>query len=606
MGAGLAMAAVACRSAPVRAPSAPAQVPQSSAPVAAAPLPAFTAQPATRLGETGGIAIVALGAPQFATLPRDQRLVAWYASQAGAVGDAVAAEQGYRGNLPVIRLLRGILSRPQVVPAPLLGRIRGFARLVYLNHGIHDAETGRKQLPGFSAAELRTAALAAAAAGADLGLGGARLEYALRALEGPFFDPRVDAQRTVHGADLTASAVNFYEGVTLRDLQGFTEQAPLHSRLVKQGSTVVEQVYRLPAAAEALQRALPFSAPPQRAVFEPLSAFFRSGDTAQFDAAARAWTDAYGLVDGLAGFFDRSADPRGRKALFGAMVGLADPERTEALERLQLRNSGEALFLLSAAGALRPPQTYALTADGKSAVFASALEAAAQVRADPAMAALAEPHQVQELLRCGPALRFAQLSLRELSRTPPDALAALDEALADANASALAGATPEILPDPACRALWPAFVTSGWLASTAAAPEERIEEDRQRAVQLQLWWFTGKGAVVERHAGGRRFLAVPDVARFQAAAQELVGLLNEVRTSNDAARWRELLDRHASQADPRWRAEAAGRLAGLPRRVAVLPPRLEAVLDGDGKVVDAQAAPVQDLDGQILRDWAAY
>ena len=608
MGAGLAMAAVACKSAPARTSSPVAQPRQSSAPATpAAPLPAFAAQPATRLGETSGIAVVALGAPQFSALPRDQRLVAWYASQAGAVGDAVAAEQGYRRNLPVIRLLRGILSRPQVVPAPLLARIRGFARVVYLNHGLHDAETGRKQVPGFSAAELRIAALAATASGADLGLGGARLEYALRALEGPLFDSRVDAQRTVHGADLTASAVNFYEGVTLRDLQGFTEQAPLHSRLVKQGTTVVEQIYRLPAAADALERVLPSSAPPQRAVFEPLSAFFRSGDPAQFDAAARAWTDAFGLVDALAGFFDRTADPRGRKALFGAMVGIADPERTEALEHLQLRNSGEALFLLSANGALRPLQTYALTLDGKSALFASALEAAAQVRADPAIAALADPQLVPELLRCAPALRFAQLALRELSREPAGALPALDEALADANASALPDAAREILPDPACRVLWPQFVATGWLASTAAAPEtERLEDDRQRAVQLQLWWFTGKGAVIERHAGGRRSLSVPDIARFRAAAQELVTLLNEVRTSNDAARWRELIDRHGSQVDPRWRTEAGARLADVPRRVAVLPPRLEPVLDSGGKVVDAQATAVQDLDEQILRDWAAY
>src|SRR5207248_9630062 len=117
--------------------------------------------------------------------------------------------------------------------------------------------------PGFSAAELRIAALAATASGADLGLGGARLEYALRALEGPLFDSRVDAQRTVHGADLTASAVNFYEGVTLRDLQWFTEQAPLHSRLVTQGTTVVEQIYRLPAGGHARGRGRPWSAPSQ-------------------------------------------------------------------------------------------------------------------------------------------------------------------------------------------------------------------------------------------------------------------------------------------------------------------------------------------------------
>jgi dipeptidyl-peptidase-3 len=609
MGVGCAMAASACRSPAARpGPGVAGQGPAFAAGTTGVPLPAFAPQPTTRLGESGGIAVLALGAPQFASLPRDQRLVAWYAAQAGASGDAIAAVQGYRRNLAIIRLLRGILSRAQVVPAATLGRIRTFARIVYLNHGLHDAETGRKQLPAFSAAELRTAALAAAAAGADLGLDGARLEYALRALEGALFDPRIDSVRTVHGADLTASAVNFYEGVTLRDLHAFDEQAPRHSRLVKQGGAVVEQVYRIPAAADALDRALPHAAPPQRAVFEPLAAFFRSGDPALLDAASRAWTDAFGLVDALAGFFDRSADPRGRKALFGAMAGIADPERTEALGRLQLRNSGEALLLLSAAGALRPPRGFALTVEGKSALFAAAMEAAAQLREDAALAALAEPAFLSDLLRCAPALRLAQLAMRELSRPPPvEALAALDEALADATASAQVESGTGILPDPRCRALWPQFVATGWLASTAAAPEnERIEDDRQRAVQLQIWWFSGKGALVERHLGGRLHLTVPDPARFRAAAQELVALLNEVRTSNDAGRWRELLDRHAAQVDPRWRAEAAARLAGIPRRVAVLPPRLEAVLDGDGKVVDAQAVPVQDLDEQILRDWASY
>jgi hypothetical protein len=39
--------------------------------------------------------------------------------------------------------------------------------------------------------------------------------------------------------------------------------------------------------------------------------------------------------------------------------------------------------------------------------------------------------------------------------------------------------------------------------------------------------------------------------------------------------------------------------------VAVLAPRLRPVL-ADGKVIDAQAAPVEDLDAQILRDWSGF
>jgi len=149
MGAGLAIVCIACKtSAPPR--PAPARAPeQTPSRNPAPPLPSFAPQPANRLADVNGIAVLALAAPQFASLARDQRLVAHFAAQAAAAGDPIAAEQGYRHNLTIIRLLRGILTRPQVVPAALLGRIRAFARLVYLNHGLHDAETGRKQRPGF-------------------------------------------------------------------------------------------------------------------------------------------------------------------------------------------------------------------------------------------------------------------------------------------------------------------------------------------------------------------------------------------------------------------------------------------------------------------------
>jgi dipeptidyl-peptidase-3 len=567
-------------------------------------LPAFDAQPAVRLGEVDGVAVLALGAPQFASLPRDQRLVAWFAAQAGAAGDPITAEQGYRHNLAVIRILRGILSRPQVVPAGLLPRIRDFARAVYLNHGLHDAGTGLKRTPAFTAAELRLAALAASAAGADLGLAGAGLEYALRALEGPLFDPRVDPRRTVHGADLTASAVNFYEGVTLRDLQGFSERAPLHSRLVKQAGQLTERIYRLPAAADALDRALPYSAPPQRAVFEALSSFFRSGEPDQLEAAERAWTDAFGPVDAYQGFLDTGADPRGRKALFGAVVGLADRGRGSVLERMHLRNTGEALFLVAAAGASRPLRGYALTLGTKSALFGAALDAAASVREETVIAALAEPGLVRDLQRCASSLRFAQLALRELSRAPAQGSPVLAEALADAEAHLRAGAALDLIPDPRCRELWPQFSAAQWLATSAGEPE-RIEDDRARAVQLQLWWFLDKGALMEWQSGGRKYLTVREGGRFRAAAQDLYAFLQQFKSADDP-RWRELLDQHASRADPRWREEAAARLQALPRRVAILPPRLEPVLDADGKPIDAKASPIQDLDEQILRDWANY
>jgi hypothetical protein len=339
-------------------------------------------------------------------------------------------------------------------------------------------------------------------------------------------------------------------------------------------------------------------------VFEALSSFFRSGEQPQLEAARRAWAEAFGPVDAFAGFSDTSADPRGRKALFGAVVGMADPARTSALDRVRLRNRGEALFLLAAAGASRPLRGEALTAETKTALFGAALDAEGTARGDAVIAALAEPSLIGDLQRCAPSLRFAHLALRELSRAPSSTSAVLAEALADAEAQVRAGAAVELLPDPRCRELWPQFMATQWLAAVAEE-FDAIEDDRRRAVQIQLWWFADRGALVEQKSGGRKSVTVRDAAKFRAAAQELLALLQQIASSDDPARLRELLDQHASKVDPRWREEAA-RLQGLPGRVAVLPPRLDAVLDAEGKPIDAQAVAVQDLDDQILRDWARY
>ncbi len=569
-------------------------------------------------------------------------------SQAAAAGTATALDQSYRHNLEIVRLLRGILSRPAVVRSPVLAAIREFARAVWLNGGLHDAETGRKERPSFTASELRGAALAAQASGADLGLGTVSLEYELRALEGPLFDALVDAQRTVHGADLTASAVNLYSAVTTRDLRGLHENYLVNSRLARVDSLVVEQVIRLPAAAAALEQALFFAAPPQRAVLEPLVAFLKTGEPGADREAQSAWLETAGPVDFYAGFLDRSADPRGRKAIFGALLGLQDPQRTPLLTRVaqaapQLEEKlpwgatqrrrfprppvAEALLLAASSGAMRPLRSFALTlplegelresAGIKTAVFAAADEAAAKLRTDPALLTLAEPGLAPHLARCLPSLRLAFLALREIAGSPAGRVAqgdlqngrgAFEEARADLAAHFLS-ADPLVaqigLLSRRCQQLWPGFAATQWFASAANVPAgDRIEDDRQRATQLQIWWFTGKGALFERRASGQRFLAVPDAARFHTAAGELLALLQQVATLGDGARLTDLLEHHASRIDTQWRDEVLARLraANVPRRIAVLPPRIEPVFT-DGKLTDAVALPIDDLDAQVLRDW---
>ena len=664
----LACCALACRTGPQPAPRA------SGVPVSEAPMPPLSRGPPPNLLATDGdVAVLALSAPGFAALPREQRLLAYWLAQAANAGDSIAVDQGYRHNLQVVRLLRGILTHPQAVQPALLPPLRAFARAIYLNHGLHDAETGQKLQPPLTPADLRQAALAAQAAGAELGMPASRLELELRALEGPIFDPRVDPLRTSRaGPDpLTASAVNLYGGVALKDLQGFTERYPLNSRLVKEQGKLTELVARagppaglyadkLARVVAALDQALPYAiSTGQRLGLEQLIASFRSGEPDRFRDSQREWLKEAASVDYVLGFIETYADPRGLKALFEGFVGIEDKPRSAPLQQLslsaqyfeermpwaaewkraQVRPPAAAAYQVLAASGENRPQSFSgvnLPNDqaererlgAKSLLVPSFDEAVAEVRGK-ALARVFDPPPLGEALaRCLPQQRFAQLAFHEMighasgkvSSTmrgdPSAALGAsyqtLEEARADLVAHWLAAdpRTREIglLPDLRCQQLYPQYATTQWFTYVAhVASGDRVEEDHQRADQLMIWWFTGKGAIAERQIAGKRYLVVTDPARWHSAAGELLALLQNIKSTGHAARLRDLVELHASRLDTRWRDEVIARLKalGVPRRVDGLPPVLRPVL-ADGKVVDAAAEPVTDLDAQVLADWASY
>jgi dipeptidyl-peptidase-3 len=626
-------ALLACKSAP--APRVAAAPQPKAALRLTSPL---APQPARLLGEVSGAAVLALDAPSFAALTRDQRLVAYQVALAAQRGEPLTYDQGDRHNLAIVKLLRGILSRPHASPG--LAPIRAYAREVWLAHGLHDPRTGQKLAPGFTASDLRTAALAAKASGAELGL--TSLEYGLRALEGAIFDSHVETRRTARGSDLPASATNLYEGVTARDLQSFKELSALNSRLVKDDGVLREKLSLLPAVADALDAAAMHSAPPQRALLDPLSAYLRHGSADSLRDANRALLEVSGPLDFFVGFLDLSADPRGRKAMFAGFVGLADPEETAWLQplaqaaprlaqllpvplSLNRPPQAEALFLASAAGSpLQDALTLPLWVDerarlgSRSIFFAAAAQAADELRAK-AVAVLAEPALAAGLAACYPQQHQAFTALRELigraRPTPREPLldrGALVETRADLVANLL-GPLPRIrelglLPDARCQELWPQFAATQLFTSAVSLEAgQRIDGDGMRASALQLWWLTAKGALVERHDGSRRFLAVPDPARFRASLAELLGLLQQIENHADSARLADLFERHASKPDAQWLQELKSRLreASVPARVVLLAPRIEPIVEGSA-VVDARLVPVDDLDAAVLRDWAGF
>jgi dipeptidyl-peptidase-3 len=312
----------------------------------AATRPASDAGPAprslvARVQDTG---FIQLRGDSFNDLSPDQKMDAYWLSMAAIAVNPIAYDQNSVYGLREKHLLEAILTHARGIDPAVIKKITDYAMLFWGNQGNHNSNTSRKFLPDFTPAELRAAAHQALLNGAKLG-SAARLVIELRNLERPIFDPDFQAVLTSknpkNGEDpLRASANNFYSGVTLSDLVGFTEKYPLNSRLVKKDGQLVEEVYRtgtpdgrIPAglysrelglAIRDLQQALPYAPESQKKVIRDLIRYYRTGDRADWISCGVDWVRDGSNPDFSNGFVEVYKDPRGQKGAVQGFVTAVD------------------------------------------------------------------------------------------------------------------------------------------------------------------------------------------------------------------------------------------------------------------------------------------
>jgi dipeptidyl-peptidase-3 len=163
-----------------------------------------------------------------------------------------------------------------------------------------------------------------------------------------FFDPSVDPSITTKtpagGRDiLQASANNLYAGVTMQDVECFSERYPLNSRLVKKSGELVEEVYRIgglydPQIREIvahLEAAIPYASAPMARALRALIEWYRSGDERDHRAYDIAWVaDKSSPVDTINGFTEAYLDARGVKGAWEALVYYVNTTKTAAIQKL--------------------------------------------------------------------------------------------------------------------------------------------------------------------------------------------------------------------------------------------------------------------------------
>ncbi len=313
-------------------------------PAAAAPAGDQPAQQSSLVARVRDTGFIQLTADSFGDLTPDQKMDAYWLYRASVAVDPIAYDQNSVYGLREKHLLESILNHSNGIDPAVLKKITDYAMLFWGNHGNHNTATSVKILPDFTAAELRAAAEQASKNGAVLG-SATGLAKELRELDKPFFDPAFEPMLIMknpkNGQDpLEASSNNFYSGVTLKGLTGFTEHYALNSRLIMQDGKLVEEVYRtgtpdgtvppgryareLGLAIRDLQQALRYSTPQQTKVINDLIRYYQTGERADWIRCGIDWVQDKSNPDFSNGFVEVYKDPRGMKGAIQGFVSIVD------------------------------------------------------------------------------------------------------------------------------------------------------------------------------------------------------------------------------------------------------------------------------------------
>ncbi len=301
------------------------------------------------LEQVDDAAIAQIYADGFEHLPLREKILIWHLYRAALAGRDIFYDQRYAHSLEMREVLEEILTHASGIDPATRQEIERYTRLFWINSGPHNNLTARKFVLKCTPEAFAAAVKAAASAGAALPLRpGETLEAMLARLEPLFFDPAVDPIVTSKtpgpGRDiLQASANNLYVGVTMKDLDGFTEKYALNSRVVKRQGGVVEEVYRvggrygtkIAEIARHLEAAMPYATESMAAALAALVRLYRTGETADRVAYDIAWVqDRHSPVDTINGFVEVYMDARGHKGAWEALVFYVNHEKTEGIAKL--------------------------------------------------------------------------------------------------------------------------------------------------------------------------------------------------------------------------------------------------------------------------------
>lgn len=297
--------------------------------------------------EFADIKIMRYRIPGWDSLTFRQKSLLYHLGEAAKYGRDILWDQNCKYNLEIRHLLEAIIEGYQGDrETEEWKKFETYAKRVFFSNGIHHHYAEDKIVP--ECGREYFSMLVAEAGNTDNG------EKLLNII----YDPDIYAQRKYTDGDkdiLSASAVNFYEGVTRREAERFysamenpDDPAPvsygLNSRLVKKDGKIKEDTYRIGGLygkaiekiVEELELASGFAENEmQKECIDLLISYYRTGDLRTWDEYNIAWVrDTLSEIDFVNGFVETYNDPLGMKGTWESIVNIRDAEASKRTETI--------------------------------------------------------------------------------------------------------------------------------------------------------------------------------------------------------------------------------------------------------------------------------
>lgn len=292
----------------------------------------------------------------FDDLTLQQKELIYYLSEAALEGRDILYDQHNKYNLTIRRTLEAIYENYSGDKTTEdFKNLETYLKQVWMGSGIHHHYSEDKILPNFSKAYF--AELVKSIDPEKMPLTeGESVDKLIETLTPVMFDPTIFPKRInqAAGVDLVkTSAVNFYEGVTQKEVESFynkmkdpKDNTPisygLNSKVIKENGALTERIYKIGGMySAAIQRIVNWlekaanvaENDKQKQVILSLIDFYQTGDLKKFDDYSVLWVhDLDSQVDFINGFIEVYTDPLGMKGTWESIVNFKNIDATKRTE----------------------------------------------------------------------------------------------------------------------------------------------------------------------------------------------------------------------------------------------------------------------------------